>query len=1554
MRIVHFSVAVACLLTIALLATGWALGVDPSDEIAQPVYWEKVDEKVLEKLSSLDEGVELQVLLRLRDVASLKDVRFQRDEVVHRLKSVADASQKYLLPELEKLGFEVKARFWVTNAILVEGPGDRVATLTALPQVKRIVDNFQVSLVDRSLDTQDIETKAVLTWGLEKVGVDQVWSSIGVQGEGVRVCVSDTGVDISHPDLTGKMWSDIPGNPEYPGGWIEFDSGGNPVVGSTPHDTHGHGTHTSGTVLGGETSGTAIGMAPKAALMHALVLPGGSGSFAQVIGGIEWCVSPTDDTGSPAGQPANVHSMSWGAAGYYDEMVDPIRNSYIAGTIPVAAAGNCNEGCTNSPGNIYDSLGIGASDVDDNIASFSSGGLVYKSDWGAPPADWPDEWTVPLISAPGVNVYSSLPGGGYDYWSGTSMATPHVAGCAALMLSANPSLTPDDIRDALVSYAVWYDTYYPAPPDTRYGWGRMDCYNSAESVAFDSGIRGFIVDQSDGMGIDQAKVNASGIDLQRIAQSDASGRYKAILKPGDYNLTVERFGYEAATRTNITVNPDQWVDMDVGLVPLPRGNISGSAFNNATGIGVPGVTVTIADIPVTVASSTAASGLYALSKVPEGTYALVASSPYFRDSRVEGVAVVGGGNASRDIPMDDREWVAVMGDQGSSLSNLLRDRGYFVENTDWYQVISDPCRYQTIVVNHPYFPGSTTFNDFLTATDGAATGVVFLDTWEHSFTGGGIYYLWYYLSDPLSRSYGYDPSFSYLYYNVTQSHPVLASYSPGDMIEFENATYYHDYAWFDLYSGENGTIIAQAGASPSGDLGPGIAVDNRANNKHVLLSLHGASNYITPNDWTEAATDIFLNAVNWSKGSVCARPLIVDFELQVDPPEGLWYETFQVSVQAKNVGNAMGNYTASLYVDGWLWSQQTVSIASGAIQTVSFSVTRDPVGVYRVAIGPHQGSFRVRPPSVTVNAQDLNGAPLAQASITVGMGSAVLQVGDTDGNGTLAFDSPGGSHGQLWIALQARDVASDGLHYFLSKNLLVEDDLAVAFQPTSTNTAILDVSMGAVVEGQAGAVYLHRTDMPPAFSEVYSFPEGSILLDRTEYSLWSLTTVDRLFSTWTYSTVPTTRNLTSVSSASYEFGGRMRSWALWSQNSTTATVDWGIADAYGNTLQEVTQREAGILGPGDSSTHLPFLSFWNALGSLLASGYVQWWQSPATTSLPENETLALVQVDLQTGAYPFDNSFELTVRVMDSQGVELAKVSATRDTTIQIEGSALLSGSPIPVGVFVNDLPLSVWSNGTFAHTLNLTQGLNSVTIRAEDPAGNEESEVYVILSKPGILLLVDPLPGLVNTSALEVRGLVEPGALLTVNGEDVQPDQDGYFLVGLTLDEGFNVVTVAARDYVGNQEEVAMEVVLDTLAPGLEILTPAPGYRTLDAQAAIVGTTDPTATLTINGTPVALDNGSFVYQVTLHEGDNLFTLEARDPAGNVRRTSVSIHREPMVVTTSTDYLWYVIPVVGGVAVLAGYLLLNRWVRVPPRETPPESEETEPTEEEETPPVLQT
>src|SRR6266571_6804587 len=329
-----------------------------------------------------------------------------------------------------------------------------------------------------------------------------------------------------------------------PGGWMEFDGNGNPVA-SLPHDSWIHGTHVSGTIAGDSMGGTAIGVAPGIWLMMGLVLPGGGGTFAEVIAGMQWCVSPFDLNGNPT-PPAHVQSMSWGdtGGGLQQQLLDPIKNSLLAGVIPVAAIGNEGQGSARSPGDIWGTFGAGATDINDNVASFSSGKSI---NWPSPPTDWPifggwpsQPYLKPDFSAPGVNIRSAAPGGGYQNLDGTSMATPHVSATVGLMVEASGiSLTPEQAYNNLRNSVV--DLGAPGQDD-RYGWGRIDTYKAVLlSLVANTGVKGTVYDSASQAGLKDVKVTAQ--ELGAYTTTDANGTFKMGLPEGSYNISFDKFGY---------------------------------------------------------------------------------------------------------------------------------------------------------------------------------------------------------------------------------------------------------------------------------------------------------------------------------------------------------------------------------------------------------------------------------------------------------------------------------------------------------------------------------------------------------------------------------------------------------------------------------------------------------------------------------------------------------------------------------------------------------------------------------------------------------------------------------------------------------------------------------------------------------------------------------------------------------------------------------------------------------------------------------------------------
>jgi subtilisin family serine protease len=267
-------------------------------------------------------------------------------------------------------------------------------------------------------------------WNITAIGANRVWSELGITGSGVVVGTSDSGVDGMHPALRAG----------FRGG---DDSWWDPWTGSTaPTDTGFHGTHTLGSAVGRDN----IGVAPGAQWMGCVNLGRNMGNPARYLDCLQFMLAPFPAGGDPFadGNPdraPDVLTNSWGCPplegcdlGSLRPAVDALTS---AGLFFVAAAGNTGDRCgsvDDPPAPYASALTVGAVDDTRTLTQFSSRGPT------------PDGLTKPDLVAPGDEVLSAMPGGGYARESGTSMATPHVAGVVALMWSANPALVGDVAR----------------------------------------------------------------------------------------------------------------------------------------------------------------------------------------------------------------------------------------------------------------------------------------------------------------------------------------------------------------------------------------------------------------------------------------------------------------------------------------------------------------------------------------------------------------------------------------------------------------------------------------------------------------------------------------------------------------------------------------------------------------------------------------------------------------------------------------------------------------------------------------------------------------------------------------------------------------------------------------------------------------------------------------------------------------------------------------------------------------------------------------------------
>jgi len=352
--------------------------------------------------------------------------------VAHALQAFAKKSQKeaITLLESEKISHKV---FWISNQIYIRGASEQlVHKLASLESVKDITEEFEVK-IDPVIPSKKAPVGTLANeWGIENINAHLVWAA-GNQGEGVIVAGIDTGVRSTHNDLEANYRGSY--------GWLDAT-----IVGSqAPRDGNGHGTHTMGTILG--LNG--IGVAPAAKWMACKGLTdAGSGTNAGLIECGQWVACPTlpDGTGEDCTKAPHVCSNSWGG-GQANAFYNAVINAWhAANIIPVFANGNSGPECgtANSPADsLAGVIAVGATTIDNELAYFSSKGPTVGGRM------------KPDISGPGMDVRSAwiTSDSAYNTISGTSMATPHVAGVVALMKSTNPNLTYEQISSAIYDSA---------------------------------------------------------------------------------------------------------------------------------------------------------------------------------------------------------------------------------------------------------------------------------------------------------------------------------------------------------------------------------------------------------------------------------------------------------------------------------------------------------------------------------------------------------------------------------------------------------------------------------------------------------------------------------------------------------------------------------------------------------------------------------------------------------------------------------------------------------------------------------------------------------------------------------------------------------------------------------------------------------------------------------------------------------------------------------------------------------------------------------------------
>lgn len=466
--------SMAVVLTLAL----WlAAGAGPSQSATVPQH--RIDPAIGAQLRAAGRATFWVDLAERADLSTAEaelDWNARGALVVDALTETAERSQAAIRALLSSRRAPFTA-FWASNTILVSGDADLVAELAPRPEVARLrpARTYPVSPTQVGAPAGRVGT---VEWGIDRIGANDVWADFGDRGEGIVVASIDTGVQYTHPALV-KQYRGRTGADRYNHDYDWWD----PMhicAGDLPCDNVGHGTHVTGTMVGDNGAGNQIGVAPRATWIAAKGCESTSCSDEALLSSAQWMLAPTRRDGTrprPVLRP-HVVNNSWGGAGGDPWFQDVVQDWVAAGIFPVFPLGSSGPACATagSPGDYPESYAMGAFDVNDFIASFSSRG----------PSQFGGE-TKPDIAAPGVNIRSSWNNGGYQILTGTSMASPHVAGTVALVWAADPTLRRDIAATRAVLDASAIDTAGPcgggASDNNTWGQGRLDAYAAVQLSA---------------------------------------------------------------------------------------------------------------------------------------------------------------------------------------------------------------------------------------------------------------------------------------------------------------------------------------------------------------------------------------------------------------------------------------------------------------------------------------------------------------------------------------------------------------------------------------------------------------------------------------------------------------------------------------------------------------------------------------------------------------------------------------------------------------------------------------------------------------------------------------------------------------------------------------------------------------------------------------------------------------------------------------------------------------------------------------------------------------
>lgn len=384
--------------------------------------------------------------------------------------------------------------------------------------------------VAQALGTPD-DPGFVNQWGMVRIQAPEAWD-VTTGSNQVTIAILDTGVDLDHPDLVSKIISSV-----------DFSNSG------TTDDVYGHGTHVAGIAAAMTNNSIGVtGLSYRCTIMNVKVLDNnGMGAYSWIASGIIWAA----DNG------ARIINLSLGAPYASSALEDAVNYAWSKGVVVVAAAGNNGNTAPSYPAYYTNCIAVAAADANDARASWSNYG------------NWVD------VAAPGVSIYSTLKDNSYGYLSGTSMASPHVAGLTALVFTMVSDANGDGKLNDEVRARIESTCDDIGVSDI--GSGRINAYRAVQTGIARGAAVGIVTSSGDGMPV----VGATVSDGVRTSLTDASGQYIITGVPeGTHTLTASAAGYSDSSQA-VSVVAQQTATADFALPRLPALWVQGITFGVA-------------------------------------------------------------------------------------------------------------------------------------------------------------------------------------------------------------------------------------------------------------------------------------------------------------------------------------------------------------------------------------------------------------------------------------------------------------------------------------------------------------------------------------------------------------------------------------------------------------------------------------------------------------------------------------------------------------------------------------------------------------------------------------------------------------------------------------------------------------------------------------------------------------------------------------------------------------------------------------------------------------